>query len=311
MGSDRQRLLRIPVHVQELCVRHRHAGARDCRTNRADCDAIRCGSGCAGWRSAAWLYAAPWLLAVLPYNRLENRGALVAIEYLTLVRRMLVKTQATDALERGVHAVVGADPNYRVLLTVASILFLIGGLGARCLGVWPVLQAAIARRSMRRWTILAWIVILGIAAPFVVSIAPFPNSIQTYEFGLFALWPFTALIVWPEGAAVTGRRLLATALLVAVRHSGYRALRVGNPYGVERTRSDRPQQRRLPDCQESAHDRSEQDDDPARRATVSILVWCRVGASRRSGLVVVRLGRRKPGRRRAVIRHRCLLRITD
>ena len=161
------------------------------------------------------LYAAPWLLAVLPYNRLENRGALVAIQYLSLVRRVLVKTQATDALERGVHAIVGADPNYRVLLTVASILFLIGGLGARCLGVWPVLQAAIARRSMRRWTILAWIVILGIAAPFVVSIAPFPNSIQTYEFGLFALWPFTALIVWPEGAAVTGRRLLATALLVA------------------------------------------------------------------------------------------------
>jgi hypothetical protein len=158
-------------------------------------------------------YAAPWLMAVLPYNRLENRGALLSIEYLTLVRRMLVKMHATDALERAVQAVVGPDRNFRILLTVASIVFLIGGLGTRCLGLWPVLQAAGGRRSMRQWTVLAWVVILGIATPFVVSIAPFPNSIQTYEFGLFALWPFTAMVVWRDGVSVTPTRLIATAAL--------------------------------------------------------------------------------------------------
>ena len=74
-------------------------------------------------------------LAVQPSG--ESRSV-AAIRYLTLVRRMLVKMHATDALERAVQAVVGPDRNFRILLTVASIVFLIGGLGTRCLGLWPV-----------------------------------------------------------------------------------------------------------------------------------------------------------------------------
>jgi len=70
------------------------------------------------------------------------------------------------------------------------------------------------RDPLRLWTPLAWIVILGIAMPFVIAIAPFPNSIQTYELGMFALWPFAVWRIWPPSARPTPTRWLATAVLV-------------------------------------------------------------------------------------------------
>jgi hypothetical protein len=61
---------------------------------------------------------------------------------------------------------------------------------------------------------MAWMAILGIAIPFVIAIAPFPNSIQPHLFGLFVLWPFAAWVVWPPGARPTAARWIATAAMI-------------------------------------------------------------------------------------------------
>src|SRR5262249_18814261 len=65
------------------------------------------------------------------------------------------------------------------------------------------------------WTPLAWIVVIGLAMPFAIAIAPFPNSIQAHMFALFILWPFTAYALWPPTARGSLSRWLATGALVA------------------------------------------------------------------------------------------------
>jgi hypothetical protein len=175
-------------------------------------------------RVARWLFgvaagsvvlAAPWIVAVVPYNRLENRGALLSIEYLSLVRRMLFKADLTDILLAFVHQYVGHDPRNWVMLSLSSLIFLIGGLNARIIGLVPLWRAATGHPSMRGWTPLAWMAILGLAIPFFIAIAPFPNSIQPHLFALFALWPFAAYVVWPAGARATPLRWVASAAMIA------------------------------------------------------------------------------------------------
>jgi hypothetical protein len=174
------------------------------------------------WRALAMaaigavVWALPWLLAILPFNRAENRGAVLSIEWLSLVRRMLLKTQWAPALEASVHRFLGSDPNYHWLLTIATVIFLVGALGTRGLGIVPLVRAAVGSTAMRRWTPLAWIVLLGIAVPFAVAVAPLPNSIQTQMFGLFGLWPFAVSVIWPREARPSAGRVVATAALIAL-----------------------------------------------------------------------------------------------
>ena len=87
-------------------------------------------------RVALWLFgvaagsvvlAAPWILAVVPYNQLENRGALLSIEYLSLVRRMLFKADLVDALLAFVHRHISSDSGNWITLSLASMIFLAGG----------------------------------------------------------------------------------------------------------------------------------------------------------------------------------------
>lgn len=176
------------------------------------------------WRAAARtaaiaagavLWAAPWLAAILPYNQVENRGARVTVEWLSLVRRMLMKTGLTAPIEDSLRYIT-ATPTPEMILLVASVIFLVGGLGMRCIGLGTVVRAAIGDMQVRRFMPLAWIAIIGTALSFVFAVAPFPNSIQTYMFALFVLWPFAVWRIWPAHARPTPRRLAATVALIAL-----------------------------------------------------------------------------------------------
>jgi hypothetical protein len=158
--------------------------------------------------------ALPWLAAVLPYNQAENRGAQVMLEWLWLVRRMLLKTDLVPPIEHLLQTWSLPAGGYSILL-VATVLFLVGGLGTRLIGIGALANAAVGRPAFRDWTVLAWIVIVGTGLSFALTIAPFPNSIQTYLFALFAMWPFAVFVVWPAAASASPGRWLATVLLFA------------------------------------------------------------------------------------------------
>jgi hypothetical protein len=161
----------------------------------------------------AVLCAAPWLWSIVALNGTEGR-ANVSVDWLSLPRRMLFKMDLRDRLATIASSIVANDPNAWVLLTMATVLFLVGGLGVRCLGIAPLWRAATGHESMRRWTPLAWIVILGVSIPFAIAVAPFPNTIQAYQFALFAMWPFAARVVWPPHAITSPWRWLATVAVV-------------------------------------------------------------------------------------------------
>jgi hypothetical protein len=165
--------------------------------------------------AVAAVCAMPWLIPILILNRAEQRAA-VTIEWLSLVRRMLFKADLTSSLAAFAESLVGSDPHRWALLSIGTVIFLIGGLGTRCLGIPSLWKAAIGSPSMRRWTPLAWMAVLGVAIPFGIAVAPFPNSIQAYQLGLFALWPFAAHTAWPPLARPSPGRWIATAALVAV-----------------------------------------------------------------------------------------------
>ena len=163
--------------------------------------------------AAAALCAVPWVVAILRYNRLENRGALIAVD-LTLVRRMLFKTGITDALEAFVGRFVSRDPQFRILLTLAIAILLVGGLGTRLAGLTTAVRASVGRLGPA-WT-PRWIVLVGVTIPLFISIAPLPNSIQTYQFALFVLSLFTARVLWPPNAAPTALRVATTLAVLAL-----------------------------------------------------------------------------------------------
>ena len=163
----------------------------------------------------ATVVAAPWLLAVITVNNAEGRAGF-SIRWLSLVRRMLLKTGFTDPIVAFVGHFVSDDPNRVVFLTIATLIFLVGGLGTRCLGLMTMGRAATGREALAAWTPLAWVAILGIAIPFALDVAPFPNSIQAYQLALFVLWPFTAYAVWPAAATPSVKRWIATAALLVV-----------------------------------------------------------------------------------------------
>jgi len=169
-----------------------------------------------GVAAGAVLFAVPWMIAVLPYNQAENRGAVLSLEPFSQVRKTIFKLEIADAIQAWIARLVPADPHLAIFFLVASVIFLVGGMGMRCLGVLRVVSAAIGRSGERHWTLLAWIVLIGAALPFVLAIAPFPNTIQPYQFALFLLWPFTVGVLWPPGAQLNVWRASATVLLIAL-----------------------------------------------------------------------------------------------
>src|SRR5262249_9200463 len=82
--------------------------------------------------------------------------------------------------------------------------------------VGHLLRAAAGAGPLRECTVLARIVIVGVGLSFAITIALFPNSIQTHLFALFAMWPFAAMVVCPPGASASPGRRAATAALVAL-----------------------------------------------------------------------------------------------
>lgn len=85
---------------------------------------------------------------------------------------------------RAVHGVTG--------VAVANLLFFIGGLGARLVGlplVWRSLRDGEARSALR---LLAWTIVAGAAIPLGVVTEPYHQTFHPYHASLYLLWVFVA-----------------------------------------------------------------------------------------------------------------------
>src|SRR5262249_19750871 len=142
----------------------------------------------------------------------ESRGHL-KIDYFLLQRTMLDKLALAAPLNAAVAHIAYTGPLHTsIVLTLATLLFFLGGLGVRWAGVGGVLRDAWSP-SAGFWRVLAWIVIAGVAIPFVIVTDPYHDTLQFYQTALFILWAFAARAVIEWHVPPRCRALLVTVVI--------------------------------------------------------------------------------------------------
>jgi hypothetical protein len=140
------------------------------------------------------VFALPFLIAAATLDPGDRRTHLV-VEFLPLVKRMLIKLGVTDALATGLPSLAGW-PALRgaLLLLIASTVFFAVGIGVRWVGLGGVWRAIVRRfdADVSAWSLLGWSVVASIAIPIVIATDPYVDTLQFYVPGLFLLWIFTA-----------------------------------------------------------------------------------------------------------------------
>lgn len=189
---------------------------------RGDWRVLGAGASAEGtrWRYAATiglgiLFSLPslWSAATLAP---EDRRTRLVLDAFPLVERMLIKTDLTDTFQRAAERIAPiASLRTAVFLATATVVFLVVGIGVRWLGVpgvWRAIRAREADGDSASWRLLGWIVVAGIAIPFVFATEPYIDTLQFYLTGLYVLWIFTATAL----ARLAARRPKAGALAIAV-----------------------------------------------------------------------------------------------
>lgn len=189
--------------------------------------ALGAAAACTRDRSARWHFSATCGLSVLlavPFLYqvatlyAESRGHL-KISYFLLQWTMLDKLALAERVHAAASRLVATGPwHTAIVLVFATALFFIGGLGMRWTGVPAVFRAIRPSSSERSiWRLLAWIVIAGVAIPFIVVTEPYHDTLQFYQTALFVLWLFAARAVVrlnAPRAAVAGAIALALAAAI-------------------------------------------------------------------------------------------------
>lgn len=166
------------------------------------------------------LFTLPFLAEIATLDPADRRTRLV-IDYLLLPKRMLIKLDLTGTFARVANA-LAPWPALRtpVFLLLATIVFLLVGVGVRWAGA-PGVWRALTRRSDRgapdatAWRLLAWIVVAGIAIPCVIATDPYVDTLQFYLTGLFVMWIFAAVAMTAFARAHPRSGALVVALAVA------------------------------------------------------------------------------------------------
>ncbi len=176
------------------------------------------------WRLAATvgfgvLFTLPSVYAIATLPAQDQRSRLL-FDFLMLPRRMLIKTDLTDAFASLANRLAPlASLRTPVFLLLATVLFFLVGLGVRWLGVRGVGRAirGDASPDAPAWRVLGWTVVAGVTIPCVLVTDPYVDTLQFYETGLYILWIFTALAL--VGFARTRRRAGVVAIGLALAAS--------------------------------------------------------------------------------------------
>jgi len=160
--------------------------------------------------------AAPFLYQIVALYA-ESRSHL-KVDYFLLQRTMLDKLALTDTVNRMASRVAAQGSLHTVVvLTLATLLFFVGGLGVRWAGVPGVLRVigtGDVEEDAPIWRVLAWMVLAGVLIPFVIVTDPYQDTLQFYQTGLFVLWIFAARAI-VESTAPSGWRAFAVAASIA------------------------------------------------------------------------------------------------
>ncbi len=156
----------------------------------------------------------------------EDRRTRLLLEPFLLVKRMLIKTDLTDAFWHAAERIAPTPLRTAMFLALATVVFLAVGIGVRWLGARGVWRAITARGDdgdTASWRLLAWVVVAGVTIPFVIATQPYVDTLQFYLTGLYILWVFAAAALTGYAAKHprAGLAAIVAALALAFPSSGH------------------------------------------------------------------------------------------
>ena len=169
------------------------------------------------------VFTLPFLWSAATLDPADRRTRLV-IDFFLLPKRMLIKIDLTEAFARAASRLAVWPPlETPIFLLMATIVFLLVGIGVRWLGI-PAVWRAIRRPrgpDAASWRLLGWGVVSGIAIPFVLTTSPYVDTLQFYLTGLYLLWVFTAatLVAWTRRRPLAGGIVMAVAVVLSLPSS--------------------------------------------------------------------------------------------
>ncbi|HXI31567.1 MAG TPA: hypothetical protein VNG89_24185 [Vicinamibacterales bacterium] len=179
----------------------------------------------AGTIVAGVVCSLPFIWGAATLDPADRRTQLV-IDFFMLPKRMLIKIDLTREFLREARRLAPL-PSLRtpIFVLLATIVFLLVGIGVRWLGV-PAMWRAIRAKGggdAAGWRLLAWTVVSGIAVPFVLTTNPYVDTLQFYLAGLYVMWIFAAyaLVTYARRHPAGGAIAIAAALVAAFPSSGH------------------------------------------------------------------------------------------
>jgi hypothetical protein len=160
------------------------------------------------------LLSSPYLAEVA--SGYEESQASLVFEPFVLPSRMMDKLTLDRTMARWTAAIGATGMSAQVLtMSVATALFLAGGLGARWAGV-PALWRTLRLRDGGPpvWAAIGWTIVAGAAIPFAVATDPYYGTAHFHQTALFLLWLFAGRALANVSGA--GRRAAAIAVVVAL-----------------------------------------------------------------------------------------------
>src|SRR5262245_28864019 len=179
----------------------------------------------AGTIAAGVVCSLPFIWGAATLDPADRRTQLV-IDFFMLPKRMLIKIDLTREFLREARRLAPL-PSLRtpIFVLLATVVFLLVGIGVRWLGV-PAMWRAIRAKGggdAAAWRLLAWTVVSGIAVPFVLTTNPYVDTLQFYLAGLYLMWIFAAhaLVTYARRHPTAGPVAIAAALVAAFPSSGH------------------------------------------------------------------------------------------
>jgi hypothetical protein len=171
------------------------------------------------------LFSLPFIWGAATLDKSDRRTRLV-IDFFLLPKRMLIKLDLTNAFAEAANRLAPvASVRTAIFLVMATIVFLLVGIGVRWLGAPGVWRAIRARGGgdQAGWRLLAWTVVAGIGVPFVLTTDPYVDTLQFYLAGLYLMWIFAAaaLIAFSKTHPKLGGPAIAAAIVLAFPSTGH------------------------------------------------------------------------------------------
>lgn len=173
---------------------------------------------------ATLVFTVPLILDILALDPSDRRSQLV-IDFFLLPKRMLIKLGLVETFDVMATRVMPIDAlRTPLILTVATVIFLVIGTGIRWFGapgVWRAIRGREAGVDVPSWRLLAWCVVAGLGIPFVLTTQPYVDTINFYLTGLYVMWIFTAaaLVRFAQRHGTLGRVAAVLAVLAVLPSS--------------------------------------------------------------------------------------------